>query len=443
MLIPNQIPTEEPDLRVGIILPEDKKKTLTIEVPQKPVYELSAIDKSLSIHVSGTMHFELQNNNKIKTSHGSSAVWTIRPLTAVSVYACSGQRIHAVPAGRGFHWQKPIDVFLSGTVEISVFQQHLLVINELPLEEYLMCVATSEMSAACPPALIESQTITARSWMLANIEQKHTDLRMDVCNDDCCQRYQGNNNLTDQSIAGATETRGQVLLYREEICDARYSKNCGGMMETFSTIWNGSDHAYLSNNPDAYGPYPHINLPLTDEKNVQEWIDAIPAAFCSPHMVDQSTLKKFLGSVDEAGNYFRWQFSYSQQELTTLLSEKLGKKIGSVSRLNPLRRGGSGRISALEIRYFSSDGRKKSTQIESEFMIRKVLHRDFLYSSCFYIRTQPASAVKPERFYLHGAGWGHGVGYCQIGALGMALASQNTKEILAHYYPGSELRRIY
>ena len=443
MLIPNQIPDKEPGIRVGIILPEDKKQTLSIEGPKAAAYELSGKDNGMPFRFSGPLRFEFQGKNKIKTVHGSSPVWTIKPLTDISLHARCGLKIYGVPAGRGFHWQKPIDVYLSGVVEISVFQQYLLVINELPLEEYLMCVATSEMSAACPPALIESQTITARSWMLANIEQKHISLGMDVCNDDCCQRYQGNNNLTEQSIAGASETRGEVLLYQGQICDARYSKNCGGMMETFPTIWNGSDHAYLLNKPDAPAAYPDLNLPLTDEKNVRAWIDTVPSAFCSPHLVPQSTLKNYLGNVDEAGAYFRWQFSYSQAELTALLHEKLKQNIGSVSSLNPLERGGSGRIVRLEIRYLSTDGREKATRIESEYMIRKVLHADFLYSSCFYVHTQPAASVKPERFHLHGAGWGHGVGYCQIGALGMALASYSTKEILAHYYPGSELKKIY
>jgi SpoIID/LytB domain protein len=299
------------------------------------------------------------------------------------------------------------------------------------------------MGAECPPALIESQTIAARSWMLANIEQKHIQMGMDVCNDDCCQRYQGSSNLTTQSIAGARNTEGQVLLYKDKICDARYSKSCGGMTETFHTIWPGNDPEYLQNIADAPDGFVHSSLPLSNEQKVIEWIDSIPATFCSSKTIPESTLKKYLGSVDEQGTYFRWQIEYSQKELCDLLNNKLNLAAKKVSELKPVNRGGSGRLSQLMITFLNSSNQAETFMLDSEYKIRQTFHKGFLYSSCFYIISEPDLEEYPAKFILKGAGWGHGVGYCQIGALGMALNGYSTEQIVAHYYPGSELRRIY
>ncbi|MBK7096084.1 MAG: SpoIID/LytB domain-containing protein [Saprospiraceae bacterium] len=158
-----------------------------------------------------------------------------------------------VIAGRGFHWAKKIDVKLAYRLIISVVNSNILLINELPLEEYLACVATSEMSSECPDTYIEAQSIVARSWMLANVEQKHVALGFDVCNDDCCQRFQGVNNLTEHSRKAARATRGKVLMYNNKIVDARYSKSCGGVMERFENLWENDPKDYMLNIPDAPG----------------------------------------------------------------------------------------------------------------------------------------------------------------------------------------------
>lgn len=430
-------------IRVGIILPEDKKQIITVEIPSEPGYELLDADAGIPVQYSGLLRFEHRSHDLIESVPGKSSVWAIRPLSAGAHQARSGIKVFHVAAGRGFHWQKPIDVYLPGNLEIRSYQQHLLLINELPLEDYLMCVATSEMGAACPPAFIESQTISARSWILANIEQKHIALGIDVCNDDCCQRYQGNGNLTDQSIHGALSTVGQVLIYKGKICDARYSKSCGGITESFATIWNGNDLPYLQSIPDTRPDFRHKALPLSTDESIQLWLDDIPDTFCSPHRVRESSLKKYLGTVDESGTYFRWSFSYSQEELTALLNDKLDLDIRSVIALKPIKRGGSGRISRLEITYNSTEGKQKSTFIDSEYQIRRALHPGFLYSSCFYIQAHPINASYPQQFNLKGGGWGHGVGFCQIGALGMSLQGYTCEQILAHYYPDSQINKVY
>jgi SpoIID/LytB domain protein len=354
-----------------------------------------------------------------------------------------GAKVKRVVAGRGFHWEKPIDVYLPGSIEIRQHDGHLILINVLPLEEYLMCVATSEMGAACPPALIESQTITARSWILANIEQKHVSMKMDVCNDDCCQRYQGTGNLTGQSIRGAENTAGQVLLYNSKICDARYSKSCGGMMETFRTIWTGTDLDYLRNIADAPEGFKHPLLPLSTEEKVKQWIEEIPETFCSSKIVNENTLKKYLGSVDEEGKYFRWRIDYNQKQLCDLLNEKLNISAIAILGFRPINRGGSGRLIRIEISYRNKEGENKTFVIDSDYKIRQTFHKGFLFSSCFYIASENPKGEIPQNFIIKGGGWGHGVGYCQIGALGMALKGYTTEEILSHYYPGSQLKKIY
>ncbi len=443
MLIANKIPDKEPLLRVGIILPEDSKKSVTIIMPADLSYEVTSDAISEFSEQEMTLDFMLTGES-IKYKEYHAPTWTIRPVQNLPIQPHSGLKIKDITAGRGFHWQKPIDIIVSGSIEIKAYENHLILINELPLEEYLMCVATSEMGAACPPALIESQTIAARSWMLANIEQKHILLGMDVCNDDCCQRYQGNANLTHQSIEGAINTNGKVLLYEGKICDARYSKSCGGKMESFTNIWSGPDLPYLRSIPDAETGFDHPALALEDENEVINWIDSVPKTFCSPAYVPESSLKMYLGSVDEEGTYFRWQVSYTQNEITALLNSKLDLNTTGILRFIPLKRGGSGRLTELNIIYLTDNGSEVHYLIKGEYTIRAAMHKGFLYSSCFYVDAFSGDDnFLPKRFTIKGAGWGHGAGYCQIGALGMSLAGYSTEEILVHYYPGSELRKIY
>jgi stage II sporulation protein D len=280
MLQPNIIPDKEPLLRVGIVLPADKFNLVEIEISQSMDYRFISDENDGQFLQTGSYVFEQSGDKIVINGEVSGLSWRIEPKEQYYIVAKQGIKVKNVIAGRGFHWEKPIDVFLPGSIEIRLFDNFLILINELPLEEYLMCVATSEMGADCPPALIESQTIAARSWMLANIEQKHVAMSMDVCNDDCCQRYQGSGNLTAQSAAGASQTSGKVLVYKDKICDARYSKSCGGIMETFHTIWPGSNLDYLQNIPDAPDGFTHPAFPLLNEENVKEWIDSIPETFC-------------------------------------------------------------------------------------------------------------------------------------------------------------------
>ncbi len=438
MLLQGIIPSTEPSIRVGIVLPEDCRRSIKIELPGEDLY---SIQPGQEIGEDNCLQIDL-SDDELVCGNLSVLKFNITRLNSTSNYA-RVMTVHDVVAGRAFHWKKNIAVNLLGDLEIRVQDGYITVVNELPLEHYLMCVATSEMSAECPSSLIEAQTIVARAWMLANVEQKHRHLGFDVCNDDCCQRYHGTGNLTPHAVAGAQATRGQVIMYDDKICDARYSKSCGGMMETFETLWDGDPLPYMQNAFDSGSTFEWSDLPLSDEENLRKWINATPHSFCSPEMVLEETLTSYIGGVDEEGKYFRWQFEYDQQEITDLLNKKLDLAAVSIVNITALSRGGSGRMNKARIDYISETGKTESITVSSEYEIRRIFHPSFLYSSAFVVQLLDLTGKIPGRFILRGAGWGHGAGLCQIGALGMALKGYRAETILKHYYPESRLVKIY
>lgn len=448
MLTPDSIPDKEPVINVGIVLPEDDYQNVVVQTPDAPSYTLFSGSDSIPLGSNQTLLFSLLENtlaihmNGEMISAGDTA--EIRcDSENPELHPGQGLIVENVIAGRGFHWKKYITVHLPGDIRIVKHGNSLILINLLPLEQYVMCVATSEMGAACPSTLIEAQTITARSWILANVEQKHRHLDMDVCNDDCCQRYQGSTYLSAQSVKGALNTFGQVLMHKNTICDARYSKSCGGMMERFETIWEGPGHDYLQSIPDADNALTEWIGLLQEEDTFRKWINSVPEAFCSSRTVPENSLKKYLGSVDEEGKYFRWTIQQTQESLTRVINTHLNVQASKIIDLKPVSRGGSGRINRLEIEYLDRSDKRCSATLESEFAIRQSLHEKFLYSSAFFVEKEPDVPHLPEIFIFHGAGWGHGVGLCQIGALGMAINEYPTAEIVEHYYPGSILKKIY
>ncbi len=212
-------------------------------------------------------------------------------------------------------------------------------------------------------------------------------------------------------------------------------------MEKFENIWENKPLPYMQNIPDADIPF---EIDLCREEEMEKWVEDTPKTFCSPHYIPEEHLIKYLGDVDESGHYFRWTIEVSQKELITNLNEKLGLNAESVISLIPLKRGGSGRLLELEIKYKNKKNEFLSVVIEKDYEVRRVLHKDFLFSSAIIIKEiKNEQSLAPEAFVFNGAGWGHGAGLCQIGALGMALNGFGVKEIVSHYYPGSELVKIY
>ena len=422
----NQV-KKEPLIRVGIILPEDKKTEIIIDLPNSSIYKINSERLSKRLTVKCQSESILLNNKFVDEV-------LIEPIDDINEN--DFLTINFVPTGRGFHWQNDIQVQLSCKIIIKNNNGYLFVINELPLEQYLPYVATSEMNADCPTALLEAQTIAARSWLLANRKVNHPKLDIDVCNDDCCQRYQGVTKVSDSSMQAIQNTHGQVLRYRNEICDARYSKCCGGITESFENVWGGKPIPYLSSILD----FPHYNHKADVEHNI---INSSPPAFCSEKYVKLSDIHKYLGKVDKSDSYFRWKISYSQEELTSIINEKLDLNSKSVKKLTPLKRGFSGRIIKLQIDYFDKFDNKISIILNSEYDIRNALHKQFLYSSAILIAQKTNVNSLPKNFKFTGAGWGHGVGLCQIGALGMALNGYSSEEILQHYFKNTKIEKIY
>ena len=448
-MLDGRIPEKEPSIRVGILLPADGKKRAEVQCPPDPPVILIDGEGVERGRVEGRdLLFTMEGQNVMFRMDDGAIVksnrFYLKPVEVQKVSAQGeGVKVRGIPAGRGFHWQKSIDVLLPGILEFQSIGGDCLLIETLNLEDYVMCVTVSEMGTQCPDAFIDAQTIVARSWLLARVEKKHEALGFDVCNDDCCQRYQGTSGLTDAVIRGRERTRGRVLIHDQKICDARYSKCCGGMMEAFENVWPGPSLPYSRPLPDAENPYLSHPIPLRSESDVRSWIEDVPPAFCSPHSVPDTELFRYLGSVDEQGSYFRWEVSYPQEAFTQLLNTTLGLKASCIHRIQPGRRGSSGRLLTLSVHYTDQGGRKASRIVKDQYRIREAMHPAFLYSSAFVVDERGEDAGCPGIFILKGAGWGHGVGFCQIGGLGMALRGFASADILAHYYPGSELVTVY
>ena len=417
MLIKGNIPQGEPLISVGLVLPEDKQKSILITNSRtKKTFIIKVTKDGISINdknVKGEFILE-GNDNQVFN-------------------------LDQVSAGRGFHWAKKISLNINGNLLIRKVDETLFIINQIKLEKYLICVATSEMSSSCPIALLESQTIAARSWILAAEEQKHADLNIDACNDDCCQRYQGLNNITNLASKAASNTRGKVLTHQNKICDARYSKSCGGISESNEHVWYDDPKPYLRSVYDSQSK----NVPdLKNNDNLTEYMLNPTSCFCDTRKMKAGKLIKYLGDVDENGSYFRWKYSIKQDQLCKLINFKLKTSFEQIDSIEPIMRGVSGRIIKLKIHGRSLKKTINKT-LKSEYEIRRVLHSKFLYSSAFIILTDFSKNSVPTQFKFKGAGWGHGVGFCQIGALNMALNNYSSNKILFHYFQNTKLKKIY
>ena len=345
-----------------------------------------------------------------------------------------------VTIGIGFHWERKERQVFRGAFSLITRDAGLTVINNVPLEDYVTSVISSEMSASCPLELLKAHAVISRSWLWfpkanpAPIERvqsprldSHEVLRwygreahpdFDVCADDHCQRYQGITKAFSPAAAEAVRaTAGEFLRYNGAICDARFSKCCGGITERYATAWEDNDVAYLE--PIYDGPAQSgFNTPET-------WIRSAPPAYCNTD--DSELLSRVLPGFDqETRDFYRWQVAYRPEELAELITNRLGADLGPIRDLQALARGPSGRIYRLKI-----IGERDSIIIGKELEIRRALSRTHLYSSAFVVDKEPA------RLVIRGAGWGHGVGLCQIGAAVMANEGKTYSEILQHYYRGT------
>ena len=364
--------------------------------------------------------------------------------------------LKAVTIGVDFHWQRQEDQRFKGALNLVATDRGIVTINQVDVEEYLTSVISSEMSANASKELLKAHAVISRSWLLAQVEKNfnlngsvtpykscyrdnETLIRwydredhelFDVCADDHCQRYQGITRASRAQVRSAIlSTWGEVLMYGDELCDARFSKCCGGAFEEFQYCWEPRRHDYLVAARDAVDGAPLLDL--TVEANAREWILGRPDAFCSD--VDESILAQVLNNYDrETVDFYRWIVDYDVDELSEIVRERSGIDFGEIRDLVPLARGTSGRIYRLKI-----VGSKRTMIVGKELEIRKWLSRSHLYSSAFMVERTL------HGFRLHGAGWGHGVGLCQIGAAVMGERGFNYRQILSHYFKDAEIRSIY
>lgn len=360
-----------------------------------------------------------------------------------------------VVIGIHFHWERKETQRFKGALKFILLDGELQAINIVPTEDYLTSVISSEMSATSSLELLKAHAVISRSWLLNKLEdrqeEKHSDAMVitdekiirwydhqdhthfDVCADDHCQRYQGITKASTQAVREAIKaTFGEVLTYDGKICDARFYKACGGATELFENCWEEVHHPYLLPVADAA----NWTLPdLTQEAEARKWILSAPTAYCNT--TDRLVLSQVLNNYDqETPDFYRWRVTYSQKELSELIGEKMGIDFGEIVDLIPLKRGASARIIELKV-----VGTKRTVVIGKELEIRKALSKSHLYSSAFVVDKEENDGS--VRFVLRGAGWGHGVGLCQIGAAVMASQGIGYQTILSHYYPHSELTKRY
>ena len=367
--------------------------------------------------------------------------------------------LYHVVIGVQFHWERQEKQRFKGKLKIFVENGMLNAVNILSLEDYLLSVISSEMRATSSLELLKAHAVISRSWLLAQIEKgkqvkdanyktllrneegyirwydREDHSRFDVCADDHCQRYQGITKVTSPQVFEALKsTFGELLMYGGAVCDARYHKCCGGIAEKFENVWEPVVHPYLTKVIDNDEIPTGYDTDLSNEDNVRAWILGTPRAFCSTS--DKEVLKQVLNDYDlETQHFFRWQVTLTQTEIKDLLFRKIGVDVGEVLNLIPVERGVSGRIIRLKI-----FGSRQTIVIGKELEIRKALSESHLYSSAFIVEK---TVGVPVTFVLQGAGWGHGVGLCQIGAAIMGAKGYTYKEILTHYFPHAELEKIY
>ena len=432
---------------------------------------------SVGIVNAQEIHFTLNGNffAKGETVSGDQAVsfseggilWNgnlYRELTFTPQEELNSFSLYDVTIGINFHWERQETQIFLGTLKLVVDEEKIVAINILPVEAYLTSVISSEMSANSSLELLKAHAVVSRSWLFAQIEKRkalkgkdegffsfiktkeeyirwydredHTIF--DVCADDHCQRYQGITKASNATVAEAVRaTRGRLLMYGNKVCDARFSKCCGGATEEFEYCWEDKHYPYLSAVRDAEEEENRPLPDLTKEEEAERWIRKAPKSFCDTHA--QKILSQILNNYDqETTDFYRWKVRYTQEELAELIRTNTKTDYGDIIDLIPVQRGPSGRICKLKI-----VGSLKTLTIGKELEIRRTLSHSHLFSSAFVVDKGKIKDGVPQSFLISGAGWGHGVGLCQIGAAVMGEKGYTYEEILLHYYKGADIRKFY
>ncbi len=452
---------DEPRLRVGLA-PGVGAATVRVEGEHSLVVD----GADTGVRIAGGTSLRARVDGAALRLEGSERSWSgrHRAVLAPRDPESAAFWLLGMTVGVAFHWEHAEDLRFGGVLSLERRGRALDVVNEVPLEQYLVSVISSEMSARCPAAMLRAHAVISRSWIVAQLrgrggvapppgapERVGDALRIrrwydredhehyDVCADDHCQRYQGlTRAFSEAATAAVRDTRGLALVDDGEVCDARFSKCCGGMTELFSSAWGDEDPPYLRAVPDGPDDPPGFALPLTDEAHAEAFLRGSPPAWCSS--ADRALLERVLPELDhETTDFYRWDMEIRQRDLRRLLRDKGGLDVGPIRALRPLRRGPSGRLVELAIQ-----GTRGTIEVGKELEIRRLLSPSHLYSSAFVVDAAGGgSDGAPEVFRLRGGGWGHGVGLCQIGAAVMAEHGHGHEAILAHYYRGATLATLY
>ncbi|MBI2430214.1 MAG: SpoIID/LytB domain-containing protein [Ignavibacteriales bacterium] len=436
--------SSEPDIKVGIIEHVKEIRGVLLEK-----FKIAA-----DVIVTGEFVAKVVGSDIVL--YGGKDIELIRSSEITFTPLNGGKFIlRDVVFGINFHWERKEDETFDGALKlVARADGTITAINQISVEKYLASVISSEMSATAPAELLKAHAMTSRSWLVAMLEMKkrfstvgvpsqrsfQTDDEItrwydredhdifDVCADDHCQRYQGITKIISVEAQKAIEeTRGVFLVYDNEICDARFYKACGGLTEQFENAWANTPIPYLRTVSCSSADHQHIS----SEEEASKWILSSPKAFCNT--TDGNILRQVLPSFDqETTDFFRWEVEYSAREISELILKKSGIDFGEVLELIPIHRGPSGRINKLKI-----VGSKKTLIVGKELEIRRWFSKSHLYSSAFVVTKEN------DTFILHGAGWGHGVGLCQIGAAVMAVEGWKAEDIVKHYFRNAQLQKIY
>ncbi len=439
----------QPDIHVGILSATEIRVDLLAPYSHKATGSAVRGPQTFSISPDKRVAWQGMEHDEVQLTPGENG---------------ASFEVYDVTIGVNFHWERRETQRFTGALKIIVEGDKLTLVNVLPVEDYLMSVISSEMSATACAEFLKAHAVISRSWLLAQIDKtkrlaaekeeyksctitddeivrwydREDHVNFDVCADDHCQRYQGITRQTTPTVREAVEaTRGLVLTDNEgHLCDARFSKCCGGVFEEFENCWEPRHHHYLEATRDSAD---ERNFPdLRVEENAREWILGRPEAYCNTS--DAAILGQVLNNYDqETQDFYRWTVNYTQDELSALIERRSGIDFGLIKALEPVERGTSGRLTRLRI-----VGTKRTMIIGKELEIRRTLSPSHLYSSAFVVEDGDTDERGvPACFTLRGAGWGHGVGLCQIGAAVMSAEGKNFREILMHYFPGATLDTLY
>ena len=442
-------PKEEPVLRVGIILECDKKRQVFF-TPQNDS-EISDSTNQITLIANSRYSLENTTGNKLllKDEAGDSLQTFSDKVILVSKNEVvpapqAGVRIENIVAGRGFHWQKEIPETFIGKLEFIASEDVIVVVNVIGIEFYSICALASEMSGVNSlPASGQAQATAARSWAYVFLGSKYTDKPYQICNDDLSQRYQGTTHLSQNIIDMALETRGDYLVLSDgTVSPSYYSKSCGGYVES-------TDNLFSTGYVDTCWDCEKENVKsfdLSKDEIFRDWLfnskEEREKYFCG--CIPDNELKKYLGAVDDKGEYFRWEYTVSSETIIKKLRERCQiDEAVSIKDIKMGRRGKSGRYLSMELTYISSSGSEETILLADQFYIRAILHESFLLSSAFVFDILRDGKGNIDSIHFNGAGWGHGGGFCQIGAVGMALAGHSYQEILNHYYPDTKIIKAY